>query len=100
MPSRDIANAVWAFAKACHPRPVLRFVHVNHHPRLERFNNQDLVNAAWAYAKLAARGAQDWLFAAMRATVKARADADAFTAANITTLVWALVAAARPSRGV
>ena len=57
-------------------------------PRLERFNNQDLVNAAWAYAKLAARGAQA-LFAAMRATVKARADADAFTAANITTLVWA-----------
>ena len=92
MPSRDIANAVWAFAKACHPDDalfdalLLRVQTTD--PRLERFNNQDLVNAAWAYAKLAARGAQA-LFAAMRATVKARADADAFTAANITTLVWA-----------
>ena len=92
MPSRDIANAVWAFAKACHPDDalfdalLLRVQTTD--PRLERFNNQDLVNAAWAYAKLAARGAQA-LFTAMRATIKARADADAFTAANITTLVWA-----------
>jgi hypothetical protein len=93
MSSRDIANSAWAFAKACFPDDALfdalRLCAVRRDPGLEKFNNQDLVNAAWAYAKLAARGAGA-LFRAARATVAARADADAFTAANITTLVWAM----------
>ena len=93
MSSRDIANSAWAFAKACFPDDALfdalRLCAVRRDPGLEKFNNQDLVNAAWAYAKLAARGAGA-LFRAARATVATRADADAFTAANITTLVWAM----------
>ena len=93
MSSRDIANSAWAFAKACFPDDALfdalRLCAVRRDPGLEKFNNQDLVNAFWAYAKLAARGAGA-LFRAARATVAARADADAFTAANITTLVWAM----------
>ena len=93
IPPRDIANAAWAFAKACFPDDALfdalRACAARGDPSLERFNEQDLVNAAWAYAKLAARGAGA-LFASMRATVLARADADAFTAANITTLTWAM----------